>query len=916
MRRFILRLVNVFRHGRAEDELAREVRAHLAIIEVEYRRQGLSESDARLAARRAMNGVEQTKEHQRDARSLRWLEDLGRDLRHALRMMRRDKAWTAVVVVSLALGIGANTAIYGALNGLLVAKVPVADPDSLVRLRSAGPNQMRTSSSDYGFSAPSQGRSVRATFSYPMYLQFRQDNRAMADLAAGAPADRLTAIVNGEAAIARGFVASGNYFQVLGVDAAIGRTIVPDDDRPDAAPVAVISHAYWQSRFGGDPAVVGRTFRLNDAVVTIVGVLGASFTGIQRPASAAPDVTVPLSATRALGLANAPLDRPTSWWLQVFGRLRPGATAGQVEGNLGGVFQATARAGLDQYLAGLTDEQRDRAFNQNRTDVPALIVDSAAHGVYDVETDAMRAGTILAAVVGLVLLLVCANVANLLLSRSTARQKELAVRQSLGAARGRLARQLLTESLLLALLGGGLGVALGYWSRLLLPAWLGRAAVEGQVFVFDWRVFAFLAAITILAGLIFGLVPALRASCSLDAELKAAGRSVAGGRSRLASALLVLQVAISLVLLVGAGLFLRTVINLRGVDVGFDPDKVVLFRVDPIANTDNDARLRVYQSIAERVGALPGVRAVGLSNVAMLTGFENTSNLYIEGGSATDGAATDRVVASPGFFDALRIPLAAGRGFSVRDDGNAPKVALVNQALVREAFGGENPIGRRFGTSQEGRGDIEIVGVVGDAKYTSVRDAAPPTIYVPHGQATMPRAVFEVRTGVDPLSIVPSLREAVREVDPNLPVTDVSTQAAEIEGRFVQERVFSQVCSLFGALAAIVAAIGLFGLMSYSVARRTNEIGIRMTLGAQPTSVLRLVLRESFVLVAIGIGVGLVAAMGAARLVASQLYGLAPTDLVTIAGASLLMLVVSAIAGYLPARRASKVDPMIALRCE
>ncbi len=581
-----------------------------------------------------------------------------------------------------------------------------------------------------------------------------------------------------------------------------------------------------------------------------------------------------------------------------------------MQGNLGGVFQATARAGLDQYLAGLTDEERGRAFNRNRTDVPELVVDSAARGVYDVETDAARAGAVLAAVVGLVLLLVCANVANLLLSRSTARQKELAVRQSLGAARGRLARQLLTESLLLAALGGGLGVALGYWGRLLLPP------LRGQAFVFDWRLFAFLAVITLLSGLVFGIVPALRASRSLDAELRAAGRSVAGGRSRLASALLVLQVAISLVLLVAAGLFLRTVINLRAVDVGFDPDSVVLFRVDPIASTENDARLRLYTSIAERVGALPGVRAVGLSNVAMLTGFINTSNMYVEGGSAADGSEIHRVVASPGFFDALRISVAAGRGFTARDDQHAPKVALVNQVAAREAFGGENPIGRRFGTSNEQRADLEIVGIVGDAKYDNVREAAPPTMYIPYEQASMPRAFFEVRTSVAPLSIVPSLREAVREVAPDLPVTDVATQAAEIEGLFVQERVFSQVCSLFGALAAIVAAIGLFGLMSYSVARRTNEIGIRMTLGAQPTRVLRLVLRESLVLVAIGIGLGVVAVVAAGRLVASQLYGLAPSDLVTIAGASLLMLVVSAVAGYLPARRASRVDPMVALRTE
>ncbi len=846
------------------------------------------------------------------------------DLRHALRMMRHAKGWTAVVVLSLALGIGANVAIFSAVNGLLLQSVPVRDPDSLVRLRRMGRNQMATSSSDYGFSAPRiAGQDMRVSFSYPMFREFQAANRTMTDLIAGAPQGRVNVIVNGEADMASGFVVSGNYHRVLGVEPLLGRAILPDDDEPGASPVVVISQRYWQSRFGGDSAVVGRVIQVNAVPVTIVGVLPASFTGIQRPNATAPDVTFPLALDERIsprppprpGVPPTPrLGQPTTWWLQVVGRLRPGATAAQVEGNLGGVFRAAARAGMDSYLAGLSDEDRARTFNQNRTEVPQLVVDSASRGIYDATTSDSRTITVLGVVVGLVLLIVCANVANLLLSRATGRQRELAVRQSLGATRARLVRQLLTESLLLSSAGAALGVLLGDWGQRLLP---GRA---GQDVPLDWTLLWFALGITMLTGVLFGIAPALRASRPIEAGLKGSGRSLTASRTVLGRSLLVVQVAVSLMLLIGAGLFLQTVRNLARVDVGFDPSNLMLFRVSPGLNRYDDARISaLYDELGTRIAAVPGVRSVGLSHLALLSGASNTTSIYIEGLPPPPSGERNemyRIVASPGFFETLQIPVLAGRGFSDRDTETSPKVALLNDAAVRAYFGGETPVGRRFGHSPEENAEFEIVGVVRDVRYASVREPAPPTMFVPYRQTRVAQTMFEVRTAGEPLATVNAIREAVRQVDPNLPITDVTTQRAEIDERYQQEQIFARAYLLFGGLAVLVASVGLFGLMSYSVARRTNEIGIRMALGAQPQWVMGLVMRESMTLASIGVAAGLAGALAAGRLVASQLYEVSAFDPTTVTAATLTLLMISALAAAIPARRAARVDPMDALRIE
>jgi predicted permease len=838
-----------------------------------------------------------------------------KDLRHAVRMLLHAKGWTAVVVLSLALGIGANTALFSGANGLLLQKVPVADPDGLVRFRHAGQNDTSTNSSDYGSSnRDAAGRSVRSSFSYPVYRQFVADNQTMTDLLACAPFGTVSLAAGGEAEIATAFIASGNYFQMLGVSASPGRVLTPDDDRAGATPAAVISDGFWRRRFGGDAAIAGKVVTLNNVAVTIVGVIEPGFTGIQQAVQAAPDITVPLALFSQINVGDpGPLEAPTRWWLQVMGRLKPGVTAEQVRGNLGEVFRQTAQAGLDSYLASLSEAERSTARNRNRTRIPDLIVDSGSRGVYDPNATDRRAVAVLGGVVALVLLLVCANVANLLLSRSTARQKEVSVRLSLGATRGRLIRQLLTESLLLSAIGGALGVVVGYWGQRLLPGTPGDAPL-------DWRVLAFVAGLSCVTAVVFGIVPAFRSTAiNVNAALKEQGRSVVASRSWLGRALLVAQVGISVVLLIGAALFLRTVQNLRHVDVGFDARNLVMFRVAPQLNRYDEIRTTaLYRDMFERLGAIAGVRGVAASNPALLSGSVNQTSIFVQGRSYTAESqdSINRLVVTPGFLQVMGIPVMLGRGLTDQDTRTAPRVVLINEAAAKKYFPGANPIGQRIGQSLENAGQNEIVGVVRDTKYNSLRDEAPPTMYQPHLQAGMPRPSFVVRTAGDPLAAVGAVREAVRQLDPNLPLQGVSTQMEQIEGRLQQEKLFAQAYSLFGGLALLVASVGLFGVMSYSVARRTSEIGIRMALGAKPGDVLRQVMGESLVLVLAGVVAGVAAALAAGRLVASLLFGVQATDPAAMTTAVIVLLVVASIAGYLPARRASRVDPMVALHEE
>jgi predicted permease len=838
-----------------------------------------------------------------------------KDLRHGVRVLLSAKGWTAVVVASLAIGIGANAVLFSAVNGLLLQKVAVREPDTLVRFRHVGINQMATNSSDYGPSAPIDGQQVRATFSYSIYRQFVAGNRTLTDLFACAPAGMVNVVADGSAALAEAFFSTGNYYRALGIGAQLGRTIEPEDDRPDAPPVAVLGDRYWRTRFAADPAVLGRSIVVNGVPLTIVGVLPRDYHGVQRPVGNARDIGMPLALDALVtGGSTARVDDPTYFWLQVMGRLAPGESVERVQANFERVFADTARANMEAFIASLPDAER--AVERDRRRTPTrLHVDSGSRGIYDPSPNDVRAVAVLGAVVGLVLLMVCVNVASLLLSRAAARGREISIRLSLGATRGRLVRQLLTESLLLAACGASLGVALSRWGQVLLPGALGTPVP------LDWRFLLFVLAVTTATAVVFGTAPALRATgTQMAGSIQEGSRAIAGRRGLLTRALLVAQVAIAILLLAGAGLFLRTLDNLRRVDVGFDADRVLLFSVSPGLNGYDPARAtRLYGELLERLQGLGGVQAAALSRPALLSGSTNTTRIVVRGEPLRpeDQREIHRMVVSPSFFETMQLRVLAGRSFGAADGDAAPKVAIVNETAARRYFPDGAAVGRRFGPTPETNDTLEVVGIVSDAKYNNLREAAPPTMYVPYAQNPPTSGVaFELRTTGDPLALVPAVRETVRQIDATLPITDVGTQAANLEGRLTQERVFARAYALFGGLAALIAAIGLFGLMSHGVARRIPEIGIRMALGARSADMLRMIMGEALALVGAGVALGVAGVLAAGRLVAAMLYGVGTGDAATLAGAVALMVTVAAAAAFIPARRAAAVDPMTALRHE
>ena len=830
------------------------------------------------------------------------------------------KGWTVVVVLSLAVGIGANTAVFTAVNGLMLKKLPVRDPDSLVRLRWAGDNYLAQNISGYGYRAPTAaGEQVEATYSYPMFEHLKSATATLIDLAAVRPGG-VALTIDGRAETGTALLTTGNYYEMLGVRAPVGRTLTPDDDRPSAPPVAMLSYPFWQSRFSGSADVLGKTIRVNTIPVTIVGVAPEEFTGTQRVTGELQNVLLPIRLEDRLSSDPPRLIDPTNWWVQIIGRLKPRVRLEQARGNLEGVFHNQTRAGVDAYVASLSDAERSAIGNQHRSATSRLLVDSGSRGTYDADPEQARALAILASVVVLVFLLVCANVANLFLARVAARHKEISVRLSMGATRARVIRQLLTESLLLSGVGAGAGFLIARWGQALLPAPVGTTAPP------DWRVAAFTAGIAVIAGVLFGIAPALRGTkIEVGTALKESSRSVAGANTVLSRGLLVLQVSISLVLLVGAGLFLRTLDNLRSVDIGWDPRNLIFVRVDAdSAQLDDERKFRYFQAGMERLRAIPGVTHATVSSPPLMSSGRIGNAMYVEGrvypkGRDSYNASRDsieRVIVAPNYFAALGIPLVAGRGFTERDNHKAPQVAVINQAAARKFFPNENPIGRKFATSINDTPTIEIVGILRDVRYNDLREPPPATMYRPHLQRDPEDLVFTVRTALDPAGVMNAARAAVSAVDPAIPIVRVETQMSTLERRYAQEKVLAQAYTLFGGIALFVAAIGLFGLMSYNVSRRTREIGIRMAMGAQKKEVLGLVLREAMLLVVIGVLIGIAASLAAGRLVAAQLFGLEPTDAPTMISAMMVMLAVAATAGYLPARRAARVDPMVALRYE
>jgi predicted permease len=898
---------NMFHKARREQELTEEIDAYLELLIEQKINEGLDPAEARRAALIELGGKEQVKEKVWEVSAGHQIETLWRDLRYGLLMLGRNPAFTAAAVLSLALGIGANTAIFSLMDAVLFKMLPVKNPEQLFFLERSGVRRDLKDGSD---------------LSYAFIEQLRARREALAGVCAIEPGGQVNVVANGHAEVAQAQLVSGGFFATLGVNALLGRTIIEEDDKiPGGHLVAVISYNYWQRRFVRDPAIVGKSVAMNGHPFTIIGVTPPDFFGVTVGES--PDLWTPAMMTAQLYLGDS-IEQYFNHSLEfVLARLKPEVTEQQARAVLTGVLQQTLAASSGSQLS--PEEQREL-----RRKSVALI--PASRGVSSLREQFSEPLRLLMAVVGLILLIACANVANLLLARATARKKEIAVRLALGAGRFRLIRQLLTESMLLAFIGGALGLLFALWGSDFLLALVGSG--RNPVFLkltLDLRVLGFTAVASLLSGALFGLAPAWRATrVDLNPALKDGARgSDAGSRLGLSKTLVVVQVALSLLLLIGAGLFARSLGKLKSLDAGLNRENVLLVSTNPMMIGYQEGRqiADLYQRMLERIKAIPGVRYASLSPQALLSTSGTNTSVVVQGRAermddntgSLDGEGVPWLCeVGPEYFETVGMTILRGRGLTAQDDENAPRVAVINETFARYYFGEENPIGRRFGTDPDTSGQIEIVGVVKDAKYVSLREPALRTYYVPYFQYSdrWRATTFQIRTAADPTGVIAAVRQAVREVDANLPLFKIKTLAKQVDESLAQERLIGAVSSFFGLLALLLAAIGLYGIMAYAVSRRTHEIGVRMALGAHRGAVLRMVLRQGMKLVLIGAGLGLAASLTVTRVIASQLFDVTPTDPVTFIGAPILLLIVALAACFAPARRATKVDPLVALRCE
>jgi predicted permease len=863
-------------------------------------------------------------------------DEMFQDLRYGMRMLLKYKGFTVVAVLSLALGIGANTALFSVVDAVLMRTLPVKEPNRLVLFEWESGSAFRTSGMRGSGRPRAAGTRGASMFRYDIIEKMRQARAAatgdpLSDFFAFAPVFGLTVVTNEQAENIGGQFVSGGYYTGLGVQPILGRTITDADDNAAAPPVAVLSHYYWQERFGAKPDVVGQQIKLNQTPFTIIGVTPPGFTGTLQ-VSSRPAVTVPLAFEPLLlgersGMARA--GRPDVWWINLMGRLKPGARMEQARDSLNGAFQAMA-------MEVMPPPRRDNEPAKLDTrDYPRLVARSGGQGLMESRQNYSATIYGLFGVVALVLLVACANVANLLLARASLRGPEISVRLAVGAGRWRLIRQLLTESVLLASLGGALGVLFAFWGKSALMAVAGRdtsflpADIELSL---NLRVLAFTVVASLLTGILFGLAPAWRATNPDLATTIKQGRRATGAVSRLSKGLVVMQVALSLLVLIGAGLFIRTLYNLQRVDLGFNQEKLLLFSLNPRQGGYKDERLgQLYEQLSARLDNLPGVRAATFGAVPLISQYGWNTNILLPGETEkTAGEHTaNRQAARENYFTTMEIPLLRGRGFTAQDDQRAPKVAIVNQTFSRRFFPNDDALGKRV-TDTDGNREVEIVGVVADTKYNSQRRDIEPLLYTPWRQEniTFGGTYFALRATGEPTALTESVRQVVRELDVNLPVTDVASQEARSQRTLGQERLYARLLSFFGALALALAAIGLSGVLAYSVAQRTNEIGIRMALGARAANVLRMVIWQGMRMVLLGLVVGAACGYGLKRLLATQyfaprswqrqmaeqLYGVEGTDPLTFAVIASLLAVVALLACWLPARKAAQVDPLASLR--
>ncbi|MGH9159387.1 MAG: ADOP family duplicated permease [Vicinamibacteraceae bacterium] len=903
LRRFLIRLVGTLTRRRDEERLQDEIEAHIALQAAEHVRAGLPPSEARRQALLKFGGVEAVRADYWDTQGLPGLDSLGRNVRYTLRHMRRAPSFTLTAMLTLALGIGGTTAIFSLFNQVLLRALPVQNPDELVNLTAPGP---RSGGRTTGMAGG--GDSV---FSYPMFRDLERLQKGFTGIAAHKAFDANLSY-HGQTLSGSGLLVSGNYFAVLGPQPALGRLIGPGDDRAIGEPdIVVLSHAYWQQRLGGNPNVLNTAIVVNGHRMTIVGVAPRGFEG--TTVGSPPDVYAPITMHGQMNPGWDQFDNRLNYWVYLFARLRPGVSIDEARAAMNTVYRGI----INEVEAPLQEgfSEKELAEFKART----LRLEVGRRGQSELRGDLQTPLTLLLALTGVVLLIACANMANLLLARAATRASEMAVRLSIGASRWRLIGQLLTESCLLASLGGLAGLVVAKLT-LSMIVWLGRDDAEPLHLDADALLFA--AAVTLATGVLFGMAPAIHSTrLDLVSMLKGASGQPSGGHgaARIRTALATAQVALSMTLLVAAGLFIKSLTNVSRVDLGLTTDQLLTFRISPELNGYAPARSRaLFERLEEELAAQPGVTSVTASNVPAIGGDTWSAGVRVQGFKSASGSFYSAV--GPGYFKTMGIPLIAGREITHADSVGRPRVALVNEAFARKFGLGQDVVGRRMAWGDEDQGlEREIIGLVKNASYSEVKQEPPPVFFVPYRQGIGPdlgSLTFYVRTALDPERLVDTLPKVVAQLDPNLPVENLRTMEQQVRNNVVLDRRISGLSTAFAIVATLLAAVGLYGVLAYTVAQRTREIGLRMALGAAPGRVRRLILRQVAVMTAGGGLLGLAGAVALGRAAQAPLFELEGHDPIVLTAAALALTLVALGAGFIPAHRASRIDPMRALRDE
>ena len=835
------------------------------------------------------------------------METFWQDLRYGARVLIKNPGFTVVALLTLALGLGANTAIFSLTDQILLRLLPVEKPEELVVLRSPGPKNGRVWADADG----------AASFAYPFYKELRDKNNVFAGLLARF-AVSLSVAGEGPTERANGELVSGNYFEVLGVRPAIGRVFSQDDDRvPGGHPLIVLSHGYWTRHFGADSGILNKTLIVNGVSMTVVGVARPGFNGVQ--VGQTPDIFIPITMKAQMTPNWDGLNDHRDYWLAIIGRLNPGLSREQAEGAVNPVYRQIIEEELP-LLGNLSADSQQR-FRDKK-----LLLDPGSRGRQILQGSAKEPLLVLMGMVILVLVIACANVANLLMARGAARQREIAIRMAVGAGRWRLVRQFLIESLTLSVVGGGAGLLVAWWTINLLvgaiPENIGAVGLSASL---DLRLLVFTVGLSVATGLLFGLLPAMKATrLNLEGTLREQGSSVSGshGQVRFRKGLVLSQVVLTTVLLVGAGLFARSLNNLKHLDLGMRPENLIAFSIAPELNGYSPQRtVALFDQLHQSVSTQPGVESVSESLMAAFTDSNSSSNVTVEGYTAQENEDMNvgQNYIGSSYFATMGIPLVQGREFGASDTATSPKVAIINESMSRRFFAGRDPVGSRFtfGAGNRVHPDIDIVGVVKDSKHATVRDKVGPFVYLPYSQLkSLGNITFYVKTRQDVGATAIGLRREVQRLDANLPVFDLKTLERQIDESLFADKFLTFLSMCFALLAALLASLGLYGVMAYTVTRRTREIGIRMALGATRGVVSWLILREVVLLALIGLVVGLPAAYGLGRLTESLLFGVKAADPIVFVGSGLLLTLATLVGGYLPARKAAGIDPLLALRCE